>query len=225
VVAVLGFHGPAVTSRLLALWPVCILATFVLFGRRWSERGLLLAALAVAPFAALLALQVMDAPRNPPFALEWVATALPVIAIGLGRGLSLLGRWSDIRTAAVVAAVILVVAALDQTTRVDPTSRFDLTPLVEEATGAAEPGDTIVYAPDVIGDLITREVSDVEVVAIEDVSTRRLARSDRVVVVGAFAFDRDQSLPAVLRLVEDLASERELVDEHERTEAKVWTFE
>ncbi|MEW6476050.1 MAG: glycosyltransferase family 39 protein, partial [Actinomycetota bacterium] len=36
---IVGFHPPDVTSRLLALWPLGILGAFVLFGRRWSPRG------------------------------------------------------------------------------------------------------------------------------------------------------------------------------------------
>ena len=50
----------------LALWPLGILAAFLVFGRRWSGRGLLLAGLAGAPFLALVLADLLGAPRQRP---------------------------------------------------------------------------------------------------------------------------------------------------------------
>ena len=79
----IGFHPADVTSRLLALWPLCMLAAFVLLGRSWSRRAALVVALAMGPLAALLVLQIVGSPRNPPFALAWTAAAMPMLAIGV----------------------------------------------------------------------------------------------------------------------------------------------
>jgi hypothetical protein len=223
--ALVGFHPPDVTSRLLALWPLCILATFAFFGRRWSQRGALLVALAAAPFVTLLVLQIAGAPRNPPFAIEWVAMSVPMLAIGVGRAVSLLPRERDVRLVGALAAVVLLVAAVDQSIRVDPIARFDVAPLISRATADAAAGDTIVYAPEVIGDLIHHEASGADAVPVTDPAAGSLQGSRRVIVIGAFGFERDdRSLPAVLALVDRLASERELVDEVEGEEMKGWVF-
>jgi len=124
VAGLVGFHPPGVTSRLLALWPLLILAAFLVFGRRWSGRGLLLAGLAAAPFLALFAADLLGAPRQPPAALDWIAAALPALAIGVGRAVSLVGRsWRSTRVVAAGLVVVLAVALADQTFRVQPVAR------------------------------------------------------------------------------------------------------
>ena len=225
VTAVVGFHPEDVTSRLLALWPLTLLATFVLFCRTWSARGVMLISLAAAPFVALLVLQVAGAPRNPPFALEWVATAVPMLAIGLGRAVTLLGPWPRVRLAGAVVAGVLAVALLDQATRVEPLERFDVTSVVEEAADRAGRDDVIVYAPDELGDLVDHEAPDVDTMPVADATPERLESARQVVIVGAFAFaPKDKALDPTLRLVKDLSSQRELVVEHGHDDTKVWTF-
>ena len=218
-----GFHPSDVTSRLLALWPLCILATFVFFCRSWSRRGALLVALALAPFAVLLTLQVAGVPRNPPFALSWVSTALPMIAIGAGRAMSLSGRWSTSRAVGLLAICVLLIATADQLTRVKPVDRFDIEPALEQLR-SAQAGDIVVYAPDSLGDLVRHEAHDATVITTSDVSMTALAAAPHVFVFGAFAFNDDASLDRVLALVRDLAAGRQLASESQLHEAKVWIF-
>jgi hypothetical protein len=222
-----GFHPGDVTSRMLALWPMCILATFVLMGRTWSGRGTLLIALAAAPFVTLLALQVAGAPRNPPFALAWTATAVPMLALAVGRAISgTARRWRTARAIGLAVVAVLAVAAVDQAVRIDPSARFDVDPVLDEVAAAARPGDVVVYAPDILGDLVRREAGDATVVRAEDATVEDLARAPRVVVVGAFDFVRDDpALDTTLALVSELAATRALTGEREHEEAKLWTFE
>jgi len=201
-----------------------MLGTFLVFGRAWSRRGGLLAALAVAPFVALLVLQAVGAPRNPPFALEWVATAVPMLAIGVGRAVSLAGRWPRVRAVGLGLAALLAVAAVDQAARVHPTERYDVAPLVARVAEVAGPDDVVVHAPEVLGDLLRHEVHAGEVVAVDATSARRLSTADEVVVIGAFGFGDDAALASTLDLVEQLAADRPLLDEVESDDAKVWVF-
>jgi hypothetical protein len=223
--ALVGFHPEDVTSRLLALWPLCILGTFVLFGRRWSQTGLLLLATAIAPFAALLVLQAAGAPRTPPFALEWVATAVPMLAIGIGRGLSLLGGWRAMRPVAAVFAVLLLVASIDQIARVQPTDRFDVASIIDRVGADARPGDVIVTTPPIIDDLVARKAEGVQLAPVANASAESLRSATRVFVIGAFGFDNDQSVPATLALVTQLSAQRHLVEEIGQPEAKAWSFQ
>jgi hypothetical protein len=219
-----GFHPSDVTSRLLALWPMCILATFVFFCRSWSRRGALLVALAVAPFVALLALQVAGAPRNPPFALSWVATALPMFAIGSGRILSLCRRWSACRMLGIVAGLVLLLAAADQIARGGAIERFDVAPAIDELS-AASAGDVVVYAPDELGDLVRREAPNATIVGAAEAANTDLASARRVYVLGAFGFAQDPSLDDALSVVHQMSATRTLATESQHHEAKVWMFE
>jgi hypothetical protein len=185
----------------------------------------MLVALAAAPFVALLVLQVAGAPRNPPFALEWAATAVPLLAIGLGRAATLLGPWPRVRLVGAAVAAVLVVALLDQAARVEPLPRFDVTPLVEEAADRAGRDDLIVYAPDELEELVEHEVPDVDAVPVADATPERLGSARQVVIVGAFAFaPKDRALDPTLKLVKDLSSSRSLAVEHGHDDTKVWVF-
>ena len=221
---VFGFHPSDVTSRLLALWPICILATFIFFCRSWSRRGALLVALALAPFVALLALQVVGAPRNPPFALSWVAPALPMIAIGAGRTMSLCRRWSACRLLGLIAVIVLLAAAADQIARGGAIDRFDIEPAIEQLSAASE-GDVVVYAPDELGDLVRREAPKATVVESGEATSANLSSARRVFVFGAFGFSDDQSLDDALTVVHEVSSVRRLALESQHHEAKVWIFE
>ena len=117
-----GLHPRDVTSRLLALWPLAILATFALTVRAWSRRGLLLVVLAVTPFAALLVAQVAGAPRNP-LVRPGVDRHRPPHDRHRPRS-SRHGRRrpAAARVFAAVGAAVLVLAAADQATRWSPSS-------------------------------------------------------------------------------------------------------
>ena len=61
---------------------------------------------------------------------------------------------------------MLVVAAVDQSTRVEPVERVDVTPVVDDVAAEARAGDLVVYAPATVGDLVRHEVGGAEVVGL-----------------------------------------------------------
>jgi hypothetical protein len=224
VTGILGFHPRDVTSRLLALWPLAILATFALAVRAWTRRGLLLAALAATPFVALLVLQVAGMPRSPLFALEWTATAVPMIAIGLARAATVAGAWPRARLLAAIGAAVLVLAAADQAIRVEPVDRVDVTPAVDEVAAEARAGDLVIYAPAAVGDLVRHEVGDADVVGLRRGGERAADTEGRVFVVGAFSFADDDVRDEVLALVTDISADRPLASENRYGDTTVWSF-
>jgi hypothetical protein len=199
-----------------------MLGIFFLAVRSWSWRSALLATLVATPFAALLVAQLLGAPRNPPFALEWVATAVPMLALALGRVLGLAQSWSRLRAVAVVLALVLALAAVDQIARVKPAGRFDVAAAIEPAGD----DDVVLYAPPAVGDLVRVESGDATTRPVERAGDVDLDAAERVVVVGAFGFSRND--PGVqeqtLALIDELAASRELVAEETHGETKVWTF-
>jgi hypothetical protein len=224
LVGVVGFHPADVTSRLLALWPLGILATFALTVRAWSARGVLLVTLAAAPFVALLAAQVAGAPRSPLFALEWTATAIPMVALCVGRAAGLLDRWPQVRLAGLALAGVLVLAAVDQAARISPVERVDVTPAVDEVAESAGNGDTVVYAPATIGPLVRHDVDGAEVVRLPAADPAALAGARHVYVVGALGMADDGTRDEALALVEQLSALRPLQDESRHGETTVWSF-
>jgi hypothetical protein len=221
----IGFHPADVSSRLLSLWPLGMLAAFFVMGRRWSLQGLLLVGLAAAPFLTLMLAQLSGTPVSPPNALVWVATAVPVIVIGTARVIDIAtGSWPRTRRVAVIVVALLAIALVDQIARVRPASRFDIARTAALVGTTAQPGDVIVYAPDAIGDVVHYYARPgVDVVPSGDLAAR-LAAARHVLVIGAFAFDNGDRSAATVGLVHHLASTRHLLSEQGRPDLKVWVF-
>jgi Dolichyl-phosphate-mannose-protein mannosyltransferase len=224
LVGVVGFHPADVTSRLLALWPLGILATFALAVRTWSARGVLLATLAATPFVALLVAQIAGAPRSPLFALEWTATALPMVALGLARAAGLMGAWPRVRLVGLALAAVLVLAAVDQRIRVTPVDRVDVTPAVDDVAAQAGRDDTVVYAPGTIGDLVRHDVEGARVVRLAAADPAELAGARHVYVIGALGMADDATEDDTLALIQQLSAQRPLADESRHGETTVWSF-
>lgn len=221
-----GFHPADVTSRLLALWPLGILATLLVAGRTRSPRGVLLLLLAAAPFVALVAARLLGSPRSPALALGWAATALPVFCLIGGRALSLLaGRWSRVRVVSLGLVALLALAVTDQRARAKPSRRFDVTPVVSTVAREAGPRDVIVYEPRPLGDLVRYKAERTRVVSLERFSPAMAAGSPRVYLVGAFSLTSDpQSDDRAVAIVRELSAVRPLIGERKQEEISVWVF-
>ncbi|HET9442828.1 MAG TPA: glycosyltransferase family 39 protein, partial [Acidimicrobiales bacterium] len=221
----LGFHPVDVTSRLLALWPLGILAALVVLGRARSSRGPLLVALVAGPLAAVLLAQVLGVPRRPTFALGWFVTSLPALMLVVGRGITqLAGTWPRARQVTAGVAAVLALALVDQAARVQPERRFDVLPAVDRVAAAARPGDVVVYEPAALGDLIRHEDPGVEARALDGVDAADLDQR-RVFVLAAFSLgDGQGSVDRAVGLVRELSDERRLRSQEGR-DVKVWVFE
>ncbi|HUP71219.1 MAG TPA: glycosyltransferase family 39 protein [Acidimicrobiales bacterium] len=232
VSALLGFHPTNVMSRLLALWPLGILAALLVLGRARSPRTAVLVSLAIAPFAALFAAQLLGVPRVPAFALSWAATAVPMLALLMGRAMTVLGgRWRRSRVLAVGLGVLLLGALADQALRVEPSRRFAVGPVVESVADKAGRGDLIAYEPAALGDLVRyrAKLVDTRPVAALDgpEAAPTLASHERVHVVAAFALGAgDTGVERTVALVKQLSATRPLLEERgaEGAETKVWVF-
>jgi mannosyltransferase len=225
VTALVGFHPSDVTSRLLALWPLCMLASFFLLGRRWSHCGVVLLALASAPAIALVGTLLAGAPRQPPYALIWFATAIPVVVIGVARAITLVSpRWRSARLFALVVAVVLLVAGADQALRSRPLEKFRIADVTEQIAREARPGDTIVYTPAAVGDLVRLDApSGVDVVSLEHAPSA--ASTGRTVfLVAAFGLDSGRSTDSAVARVHDLSTTARTQERSPHEDIKVWIF-
>jgi mannosyltransferase len=220
-----GFHPSDITSRLLALWPLCMLASFFLLGRRWSHRGVVLLALASASAIALFGTMLAGAPRQPPYALIWFATAIPVVVIGVARAITLLApKWTSARVVALVVAVVLLAAGADQTLRSRPLEKFRISDVTEEIGREARPGDTIVYTPAAVGDLVRLDApSGVDVVSLGRAPSA-VPPGQTVFLVAAFALDSGRSTDSAVARVHELSTNARTQERSPHEDIKVWIF-
>jgi hypothetical protein len=226
IASIIGFHPVDVSSRLLALWPLCMLAAFFLLGRRWSPKGVLLVGIASAPFVALLVALALERPFEPPFAFVWTAPAIPAIVVGTARAISLVApAWSVARVVTALVLLVLAIALVDQTVRARPSDRFDISRVAEQVGREARPGDTIVYTPDVVGDIVRFHAGrDVNVVDLERAPRGRDEQA-RVFIIGAFAFDSGRSSDRTVSVVRRLSADNELDEQRLHEDVTVWVVQ
>jgi hypothetical protein len=157
----------------------------------------------------------------------WLATAFPVIALGVARAISVATRnWPQARRLTACVAVLLALALLDQALRVQPEPRFDVESLAKSVAEGTRTGDVVVFTPATIGDAVRLSSDDgIDVRSVVATTGQELQRARRVFVVAMFAFDNGASTERTVTLVRELSSRRQLVEERADDETKVWVFE
>jgi hypothetical protein len=107
-----GYHADSTMVQLTALWPLLMLLVLVLLGRGRSHRTMLLAALVVAPLAALF---VVGAQKRDLFELRYFSGAVPIALLLAARLVTVLARSRRVLVAAsVVASMTLAAGLVDQ---------------------------------------------------------------------------------------------------------------
>jgi uncharacterized membrane protein/O-antigen/teichoic acid export membrane protein len=143
--AVWGYHSNAALALLAALWPLGMLFAVGLLGRRPRTETLLLAAAIVVPAALLFALGSV---KQNLFDIRYLSTAVPALFVLLARMLAGIPRriWVS-GLATVLFTTTLLAGLLDQQYNGSNPRTYDFRGAVHLVDARLHPGDTLVYAP------------------------------------------------------------------------------
>lgn len=140
-----GFHPARATEELSAAWPLLMLLSLVLMGRRLDRHMLFLVVCWLGPVAVLLVIGTFD---PAVFEVRYFIAGVPVVSILLARLVLVWGRrrWGSVALAGAVLAT-LVVGLLDQ--QLDPANprRYDYRQAIAAVRRAATPGTVLLYEP------------------------------------------------------------------------------
>jgi hypothetical protein len=219
--AVLGYHGDATMTSLVALWPLLLLLALLLLGRGRSQRTLALALGAGVPALLLFALGQLK-----PFVFEvrYFIGAVPLVLLLVARAAT---SWSPRRaTQAAIAAVavaLLAAGLADQQLNGDNPRVYDFRGALRDTAQRARPGDVLVYTPAYLNHVVGYYAEGVEARPLGE-EVPRPARGGRVFVLASF-LDKPQYRDAAAEAVRALDRRAELVGERRYPQIRVWEFE
>lgn len=150
--AIWGYHADSTMFRIVALWPLLMLVGLALLGRGRSPRSLLAVALVAFPILALLGLGTQ---KRDLFEVRYFAGAVPMILLLCARAVS---TFSARRLPVLIAAALLVVTMgvglADQQLNGSNPRTYDFRGAIADIRAHARPGDTVLYTPDYLNDVI-----------------------------------------------------------------------
>jgi hypothetical protein len=151
--AVWGYHSDTTMIRVGALWPLLMLGALALLGHRRSVTLLLTVALAIVP---VLMLMLASMSKQSLFDVRYFSGAIPMLLLLCARGLTggaLRRLPALLGTIAILASMLFALG--DQQLSANNPRKYDLRGALDQIKAVARPGDTVLYAPDYLQDVIT----------------------------------------------------------------------
>jgi uncharacterized membrane protein len=150
--AIWGYHADSTMLRTAALWPMLMLLALALLGRRRSGSATLVLALATVPILVLL---VVSVKKRDLFEVRYFAGAVPMLLLLVARGLATISTRRRATMAATAAMLVtLGLGFLDQQLNGSNPRTYDFRGEIRVIEARARPGDTVLYAPDYLNDVI-----------------------------------------------------------------------
>jgi 4-amino-4-deoxy-L-arabinose transferase-like glycosyltransferase len=150
--AIWGYHANATMLRLAALWPMLMLLALALLGRGRSRPGMLVLALAIIP---PLLLMIVGFKKRDLFEVRYFSGAVPMLLLLSARTIvSSSRRRLPVILGAVVLLATMGFGAADQQLAKSNPRDYDFRSALRTVSLKARPGDTLLYAPDYLQDVI-----------------------------------------------------------------------
>lgn len=185
--AIWGYHANSTMLRIAALWPLLMLVSLALMGQRRSASTRVVLALALGPVAALLLIGLY---KRDLFEIRYFVATVPMMMLLLARAVAGGPRR---RMPAIVATaalgLTLVVGLADQQLNPNNPRDFDFRGALAQIRKEARPGDTVLYAPDYLRDVVGYYSPGVRTEALSDAQAHGIPKSRHIFLMGSFLDD------------------------------------
>jgi hypothetical protein len=150
--ALWGYHANSTMLAIGALWPVLMLLALALLGRGRSPESMLVLALAVIPPLVLMAIGFKD---RFLFEVRYFSGAVPMLMLLSARTVltSSVRRLPVALVAVALIATFFAGTADEQLAKSNPRD-YDFRAALQTIRREARPGDTLLYAPVYLNDVI-----------------------------------------------------------------------
>jgi uncharacterized membrane protein len=179
--AIWGYHADSTMLKIAALWPLLMLVSLATLGRGRSDPAKMVVALAVGPVALLIVAAIF---KRDLFEVRYFAAAVPMLLLLLAAAVA---GGAKRRLPMLVATGVLLAsfvgALADQQFSSNNPRDFDYEGAIADVEKRAKPGDTVVYAPDYLRDVIGYYAPGLNAVALEDADE---LPAGRVILFGGF---------------------------------------
>jgi hypothetical protein len=173
--------------RVAALWPLLMLLSLALLGQRRSSATRVVLALALGPVLVMLLVGLV---KRDLFEVRYFIAAVPTMMLLLARAVAGGPRR---RMPAIVATgllgLTLVIGLADQQLNPNNPRDFDFRGALAQIRSKAHPGDTVLYAPDYLRDVVGYYSPGVRAEALSDAQAHGMPRSGHVFLLASFLDD------------------------------------
>jgi 4-amino-4-deoxy-L-arabinose transferase-like glycosyltransferase len=150
--AIWGYHTDSTMLNIAALWPLLMLVALALLGRGRSPLSLLVLALAVVPAFVLMGVGFKD---RTLFEVRYFSGAVPMLMLVCARTIvSSSARRLPVALLTVAVLASFAVGTADQQLAKSNPRDYDFRSALELVRSRARPGDTLLYAPIYLNDVI-----------------------------------------------------------------------
>jgi uncharacterized membrane protein len=185
--AIWGYHTNSTVLRIAALWPLLMLLSLALMGQRRSSSTRVVLALALGPVLLLLFVGLV---KRDLFEVRYFVAAVPMMLLLLARAVAGGPRR---RLPAIVATALLSLTLLaglaDQQLNPNNPRDFDFRGALAQIREEARPGDTVLYAPDYLRDVVGYYSPGVRTQALSDAEAHGMPQRGRVFLLASFLED------------------------------------
>jgi uncharacterized membrane protein len=186
--AIWGYHANSTMLRIAALWPLLMLLSLALMGQRRSPTTRIVLALALGPVLILLLVGLV---KRDLFEVRYFIAAVPMMLLLLARAVAGGPRR---RMPAIVATaalgLTLLVGLADQQINPNNPRAFDFRGALDQIHSEARPGDTVLYAPDYLRDVVGYYSPGVRTEALSEAEAHGMPSSGHVFLLASFLDDQ-----------------------------------
>jgi hypothetical protein len=185
--AIWGYHANSTMLRIAALWPLLMLLSLALMGQRRSASTRVVLALALGPVLALL---LIGLEKRDLFEIRYFIATVPMMMLLLARAAA--GgprRRMPAIFATAALGLTLVVGLADQQLNPNNPRDFDFRGALEKIRNEARPGDTVLYAPDYLRDVVGYYSPGVRTESLSDAMAHGMPSRGHVFLMGSFLTD------------------------------------
>src|SRR4051794_27970478 len=185
--AIWGYHANSTMLRIAALWPLLMLLSLALMGQRRSASTRVVLALALGPVVVLLLVGLV---KRDLFEVRYFIAAVPMMMLLLARAVAGGPRR---RMPAIVAtgllSVTLLIGLADQQINPNNPRAFDFRGALDRIRNEARPGDTVLYAPDYLRDVVGYYSPGVRTEPLSEAQAHGFPKRGHVFLMGSFLDD------------------------------------
>jgi dolichyl-phosphate-mannose-protein mannosyltransferase len=220
--AIWGYHPNSTMLRIAALWPLLMLLSLALMGQRRSSATRVVLALALGPVAILLLVGLV---KRDLFEVRYFIAAVPMMMLLLARAAAGGPRR---RMPAIVATaalgLTLIVALADQQLNPNNPRDFDFRGALEQIKTEARAGDTVLYAPDYLKDVVGYYSPGVRTESLSDAQIRGMPTSGRIFLLGSFLSDPSTAAKIGSGRYELSQKPHRLIRTINRDQIRIWEY-
>jgi len=220
--AIWGYHANSTMLRIAALWPLLMLLSVALLGQRRSASTRVVLSLALGPVLVLLFVGLV---KRDLFEVRYFIATVPMMLLLLARAVA--GgprRRMPAFIATGVLGLTLLAGLADQQLNPNNPRDFDFRGALEQVRKEAHKGDTVLYAPHYLRDVVGYYSPGVRTEPLSEAEAHGMPRGGHVFLLASFLDDQGIAAQVGSGRYELEQKPHRLIRTFDRERIRIWEY-